>query len=95
MEGQHVVEKAVILSEKPILGLKDFFPEKAVAGGSRKGVMDSLKTSIKNRTVTLDEMEKELIKEVMRQHDGNLSAVSQQLGITRQTLYNKLKKYGM
>ena len=94
-ELQHVVEKAVILSEKPILGLKDFFPEKAVAGGSRKGVMDSLKTSIKNRTVTLDEMEKELIKEVMRQHDGNLSAVSQQLGITRQTLYNKLKKYGM
>ena len=94
-ELQHVVEKAVILSEKPVLGLKDFFPEKAVAGGSRKGVMDSLKTSIKNRTVTLDEMEKELIKEVMRQHDGNLSAVSQQLGITRQTLYNKLKKYGM
>ena len=31
----------------------------------------------------------------MRQHDGNLTVVAQQLGITRQTLYNKLKKYGM
>ena len=45
--------------------------------------------------MTLDEMESEMIREALRRNDGNMSAVAQQLGITRQTLYNKLRKYGL
>ena len=44
---------------------------------------------------TLEEMEIELIRKTMDQHKGNLSLVAAQLGITRQTLYNKIKKYGI
>ncbi|MEO0339948.1 MAG: helix-turn-helix domain-containing protein, partial [Bacteroidota bacterium] len=33
-----------------------------------------------------------MIKNAMKKHHGNHSAVAQQLGISRQTLYNKLKK---
>ena len=36
-----------------------------------------------------------ILNERLRRNDGNMSAVAQQLGITRQTLYNKLRKYGL
>ena len=65
-------------------------------GRRSKTAAQVLKESVrKGNVVTLDDMEKELIRVAMRQHDGNLTVVAQQLGITRQTLYNKLKKYGM
>ena len=98
-ELQHVVEKAVILSEKGMLEVGDFFPEqqdRRGPGRRSKTAAQVLKESVrKGNVVTLDDMEKELIRVAMRQHDGNLTVVAQQLGITRQTLYNKLKKYGM
>ena len=84
------MEKAVILSERSELDIKDFFPD---AGNSR--VVRGNTGMLKGQVMTLDEMEKEMIKEALRRNDGNMSMVSQQLGITRQTLYNKLKKYGL
>lgn len=98
-ELQHVVEKAVILSEKDWLGTEDFFPEKKggpVQGDRSRTAAQVIRDSVRQgNVVTLDDMEKELIRMAMRQHDGNMSAVAQQLGITRQTLYNKIKKYGL
>lgn len=98
-ELQHVVEKAVILSEKDWLGTEDFFPEKQggpVQGDRSRTAAQVIRDSVRQgNVVTLDDMEKELIRMSMRQHDGNMSAVAQQLGITRQTLYNKIKKYGL
>lgn len=92
-ELQHVVEKAVILSDSRILDSEDFFPD--VRDRMDRGTDVPVSSGVKGRVMTLDEMEKEMIKEALRQHDGNMSMVAQQLGITRQTLYNKLKKYGL
>ena len=44
---------------------------------------------------TLEDMELVMIRKAIDKHEGNLSAVASQLGITRQTLYNKMKKYGL
>ena len=44
---------------------------------------------------TLEEMEAEMIRKSIAKCGGNLSAVASTLGITRQTLYNKMKKYGV
>lgn len=44
---------------------------------------------------TLEEMEMQMIRKTLDKCSGNLSAVAAQLGITRQTLYNKMKKYGL
>jgi transcriptional regulator with PAS, ATPase and Fis domain len=39
-------------------------------------------------------MEKRMINLAIEKNNGNLSAAADQLGITRQTLYNKIKKSG-
>ena len=42
---------------------------------------------------TTHRMEKSLISNSLDKNMGNYSAAAKQLGITRQTLYNKIKKY--
>lgn len=84
-ELQHAIEKAVILGDGDTLTLNNFF------------FPDSHPTPPRTDTTvrTLDEMERRMIAESIRQNDGNLSSVAAQLGVTRQTLYNKMKKYGL
>jgi len=45
--------------------------------------------------LTLAEMEKRMIRQSIGKSGGNVSLAAEQLGITRQTLYNKIKKYGI
>ena len=82
-ELEHSIEKAVILSENNILKADDFFL-KPVSG--LKNEADTLK---------LEEMEKRLIILALEKTPGNVSAAAEQLGITRQTLYNKMKKFAI
>ncbi|MDC6388224.1 sigma-54 dependent transcriptional regulator [Maribacter sp. PR1] len=76
----HTMERAVILSEGNVLKPDDFLLES-------KGSI-----SIENGPNTLEEMELIMITNALNQNDGNYSAAAEQLGISRQTLYNKLKK---
>lgn len=79
-ELQHAIEKAVILSDKNELDAEDFFFNPT----------NSLNTIFEG---TIEEMERKMISKVLQKSSSNLSAAAQQLGITRQTLYNKMKKY--
>jgi DNA-binding NtrC family response regulator len=79
-ELQHTIEKAVILSEGSVLKAEDFFMRPVVLGRNSDSEM------------TLEEMEKRMINQAIDKNNGNLSAAAEQLGITRQTLYNKIKK---
>ncbi|MCL3850180.1 MULTISPECIES: sigma-54 dependent transcriptional regulator [Parabacteroides] len=79
-ELEHTIEKAVIISEGDTLESSDFdFPRK--------------KDSPMKEVTTLEEMEYNMIKNAMDKYNGNLSLVASQLGISRQTLYNKIKRY--
>ena len=44
---------------------------------------------------SLASMERDIIARAIRECDGNLTIVAQRLDISRQTLYNKIKKYGL
>ena len=78
-ELQNVVEKAVILSEGSELTAKDIQLEPAA------------------RTIrAVNEAEEErLVREAMERAAGNISAAAKMLGVSRPTLYAKLKKYGL
>jgi DNA-binding NtrC family response regulator len=79
-ELQHTIEKAVILSESSVIKPEDlFFRQHGSISGNRP-------------FNTLDEMEKLMMQEALEKNNGNFTAAAEQLGITRQTLYNRLKK---
>ncbi|MDA3891735.1 MAG: sigma-54 dependent transcriptional regulator [Salinivirgaceae bacterium] len=81
-ELQHSIERAVILASEKELSANDF---------NFKCGNNTLKSN--NGKLTIEEMEKQLILDSIEKENGNMSAVAQNLGVTRQTLYNKLKKY--
>ena len=82
-ELQHAIEKAVILSDSAMLQPSDFLFRSS----------DSVSDIQSN--CTLEEMEQKLIAEAISTCEGNMTSVANQLGITRQTLYNKIKRYGL
>ena len=84
-ELEHAIEKAVIISDSgvAICDAGFHFPKK------------SLTPTRDSEAETLEDMELVMIRKAIDKHGGNLSAVAAQLGITRQTLYNKMKKYGL
>jgi DNA-binding NtrC family response regulator len=80
-ELQHTVEKAVILSETSVLHINDFY------------LSPSAPAHIELDSMTLEEAEKILIRNALKRSRDNLSAIAAELGITRPTLYSKMKKY--
>ena len=44
-------------------------------------------------TLTIEQMEKKMMRAALKRNKGNITLAADQLGITRQTLYNKGKKY--
>ena len=83
-ELEHTIEKAVILSEGSLIGSSDLF---------LRPLDREKKYELGN--ATLEEMEKRLIERAMQQGGNNMSAVAKELGISRPTLYSKIRKYGL
>ncbi len=79
-ELQHTIEKAVILSESSVLKPDDL---------SLKSPFTAFNS---NSFITLYEMESQMIRQALEKNNGNFTAAADQLGITRQTLYNRLKR---
>lgn len=83
-ELQHAIEKVVILSDGGMIAADD------IDGGNQTRREKPLE-----EVQTLDEMESRMIEKTIKECEGNLSVVAARLGISRQTLYNKIKRYGL
>lgn len=81
-ELQNIMEKAVIMCDGDEI-LPEHLQLYVPQGKSHNSVS------------TLEDIERVAIAEAIETYGGNLSLVAQKLGITRQTLYNKIKRYGL
>ncbi len=80
-ELQHAIEKAVILCEGNALQPDDFY------------MRPNEKATLQTEKLSLEDAERLLIANAIKRNNGNLSLVAAELGITRPTLYSKIKKY--
>ncbi len=83
-ELKHAVEKAVILTESNDLQEVDFSFSKR-----------SSFTKKSEWPLRFEEIERKAILRALANNDSKLTDAAKELGLTRQTLYNKLKKYNI
>jgi DNA-binding NtrC family response regulator len=81
-ELQHTIERSVILCERNILLGEDI------------ALKQRAHPALNELEMTLEEMERDMIANALFRHRGNYTAAAEQLGVSRQTLYNKTKRYG-
>ena len=84
-ELQNCIEKAVILSEGTALMAHDIQLEQARVGAPSAGTLKAVS----------DAEEERMVREAVLRSNGNISAAAKMLGISRPTLYAKMKKYGL
>ena len=82
-ELENAIERAVILAKDSIITVAEL-PQENMSLGRSRSVGKNLK-----------EMEKSHIMDVLSETGGNYSEAARVLGITRMTLYNKVKEYGL
>ena len=82
-ELEHVIERAMIMAAGPSVQAEDLPPE-LLAGSTRKGSKE-----------TLDDAEKRHILQILEDCAGNQVEAAKKLGVARNTLWRKLKAYGI
>ncbi len=86
-ELQHSLERAIILSNSSVLQPEDFnFSTSAPKETDQPLNLDQY---------NLDEVEKLLIRKVLKKYNGNITQASSELGLTRSSLYRRLEKHGL
>lgn len=83
-ELEHTMEKTVILSDQVTISDIALTPGAELIGNQ-----------MTNATLNLEEHEKMVIGQALKEEKGNVSATAKALGINRSTLYQKMKKYGL
>ncbi len=86
-ELQHALERAVILSNSSVLQPEDF----------NFNVSNTKETDqqLNLEQFNLEEVEKILIRKVLKKYNGNITQAAGELGLTRSSLYRRLEKYGL
>jgi DNA-binding NtrC family response regulator len=83
-ELRHTIEKAVILCESDILTPEDFIISHSAQ-----------QTFLQQKPPTFAEIEKQALQIALRNNNGSVLKASKELGLARQTMYNKMQKYNL
>jgi DNA-binding NtrC family response regulator len=84
-ELQHVIERAVIMSRSGVLTASDL----TLAADTR------VSTGMEMEDYNLERIEKLAIEKALDKHGGNISRTARELGLTRASLYRRMRRYGI
>jgi DNA-binding NtrC family response regulator len=87
-ELKHAVERACILSPGPLLGTDAFFGEGLDAGANPPPPSRPLADY-------LMDCERDYLRMMLEQHGGHMTHTAEALGITRKTLWEKMRRLGL
>jgi DNA-binding NtrC family response regulator len=90
-ELRNVVEMAVALSDCERIG-PDHFPMDILTCAEQNGAEPDARNLLEWR---VQEFEKQLLVQELRRHDWNQAATARSLGCHRNTILNKIRKYGI
>ena len=82
-ELEHAVERAVLMARGDVVRAEDL------------GLRPRADTSPRLEEMTLEEVEKYLIRKALERHDGNVSRAAEALGLSRSAMYRRLQQYGI
>lgn len=83
-ELQHVIERAVIVTQNTLLSEDDFVIRKT--NNTNNPLVE---------TYYLEDLEKQLIIKTLKKHNGNITEASKEMGISRQALYRRIEKFNL
>ena len=89
---RELIYRALLDLKADILELKD------LVGHPSGGIHDrdvSTDPANGNGTMSLDEMERQMILKALDRHEGNRRMAAKELNISERTLYRKIKEYGL
>ncbi len=82
-ELKHSVERAVVISRAEVLQPEDFL----LGGGEAPGAPGGPRS--------LEDVEKEAVRQSLLRYGGNVSRAAEELGLTRASLYRRIRKHGL
>src|SRR5690349_5507757 len=82
----HLMERAALLAEQDLVSDSALAFGPGSAGAESASDIDGM---------TIDQAEAHLVRRALERHGGNLQHAADALGITRQTLYRRMEKYGL
>ncbi|WP_289860674.1 sigma-54 dependent transcriptional regulator [uncultured Muribaculum sp.] len=87
---KNIVDSTILITGKNLITLADTQPNISATD------MDISTAKIDNGSgLTINELERNTILKTIEETGGNISQMASRLGITRQSLYRRLKKYGI
>ncbi len=87
-ELENAIERAVVLVQGEVIDVADLPPEVRGGQGNADGAYQV-------NTVRLSEVEEIIIRRVLARTGWNIKRSAEMLGITRATLYSKIRKFGL
>ncbi|MEO8160954.1 MAG: sigma-54 dependent transcriptional regulator [Arenimonas sp.] len=90
---RQVLERTLLLAGKPLLDAGEFLDGEKARGDERIPGASPGHTGAAH--LTLEQAERQMIEQVLAQHEGNISRVAKALGLSRAALYRRLEKHGL